>query len=56
MFEPERRADPVTLHDGLILEGVTAGYGSAAVVHDLVTDAKVPITDRQKAEAVDYFS
>jgi MoxR-like ATPase len=27
-----------------------------AVVHDLVTDAKVPITDRQKAEAVDYFS
>src|SRR5947209_15028757 len=28
----------------------------AAVVHDLVTDAKVPITDRQKAEAVDYFS
>jgi MoxR-like ATPase len=27
-----------------------------AVVHDLVTDAKVPLTDRQKAEAVDYFS
>ena len=27
-----------------------------AVVHDLVSDAKVPVTDRQKAEAVDYFS
>ena len=40
MFEPEQRADPVTLHDGLILEGVTAGYGSAAVVHDLHLEAR----------------
>jgi MoxR-like ATPase len=28
---------------------------AAAVVKDLVGDAKVPITDRQKAEAEDYF-
>ncbi|HVL15632.1 MAG TPA: MoxR family ATPase [Gemmata sp.] len=52
----KKMAQPVLAHR-LILkpESRLRKRTAAAVVKDLVGDAKVPITDRQKAEAVDYF-
>ena len=41
MPEPDPRlAEPATLHRGLLLDAVTAGYGSRAVVHDVTVDAR----------------
>ena len=53
----KKMAQPVLAHR-LILkpESRLRKRNAAAVVKDLVGDAKVPITDRQKSEAVDYFS
>jgi MoxR-like ATPase len=52
----KKMAQPVLAHR-LILkpESRLRKRNAAAVVKDLVGDAKVPITDRQKAEAEDYF-
>jgi MoxR-like ATPase len=53
----KKMAQPVLAHR-LILkpESRLRKRTPPAVVNDLVMDAKVPITERQKAEAVDYFS
>jgi MoxR-like ATPase len=53
----KKMAQPVLAHR-LILkpESRLRKRTPAAVVHDLVMDARVPITDRQAAGAVDYFS
>lgn len=53
----KRMAMPVLAHR-LILkpESRLRKRNAAAVVKDLVGDAKVPITDKMKAEAEDYFS
>ena len=53
----KRMAHPVLAHR-LILkpESRLRKRTAAAVVKDLVGDAKVPITDRHKAESEDYFS
>jgi MoxR-like ATPase len=52
----KKMAQPVLAHR-LILkpESRLRKRNAAAVVKDLVGDAKVPITDRQKAEAEDFF-
>src|SRR5205823_4833682 len=53
----KKMAQPVLAHR-LILkpESRLRRRTPAAVVHDLVMDAKVPLTERQAAGAVDYFS
>jgi len=52
----KKMAQPVLAHRIILKpESRLRKRTAAAVVKDLVGDAKVPITDRQKAEAVDYF-
>ena len=52
----KKRAQPVLAHR-LILkpESRLRKRTPSAVVKDLVDDAKVPITDKQRAVAEDYF-
>src|SRR5262249_36385953 len=52
----EKKAQPVLAHRIILKpESRLRKRTPGAVVKDLVEDAKVPITDRQKAVAEDYF-
>ncbi len=53
----KKMAQPVLAHR-LILkpESRLRKRTPSAVVHDLISDARVPLTDKHKATAVDYFS